>query len=220
MPVCKTCDTEKSVEDFHKSPTCKGGHRPVCRQCVAVSVKVYKAANREKILEQKRQERVRDKEIIAARNAKYYVDNKEKRSAKQRSWYERNKESVKARAKAWADANPERAKATKRKNKLSRPETVKAEYQRNKHQYFARAASRRVTVKQATPVWADQNEIAEMFIIAGKLNSFFTKPVVHVDHVVPLNSKLVCGLHTPANLQILSAKANLAKRNRHWPDMP
>ena len=220
MPVCKTCDTEKTVTEFYKNPNCKGGIRSVCKQCVAVKAKEYRDANREKVLEQKRQERKRNKDRYREKDAKYYAANKERRSTVAKSWYERNKDEVKARAKAWAEANPDRIKEAKRKNKVTRKDTIRAEYQRNKPDYFARAAARRVSVKQATPVWADKDQIAEMYLIAGKLNGFFTKPVVHVDHIVPLNSKLVCGLHTHANLEIISAKANLSKKNRHWPDMP
>ena len=41
----------------------------------------------------------------------------------------------------------------------------------------------------------------------------------HVDHIVPLNSKFVCGFTCLANMEPLSREANLSKGNRRWPDM-
>jgi len=42
----------------------------------------------------------------------------------------------------------------------------------------------------------------------------------HVDHIVPLDSMIVQGLHCLANLQILEGSINISKGNRFWPDMP
>lgn len=68
----------------------------------------------------------------------------------------------------------------------------------------------------ATPSWlsvAQKYEIADFYVQAALLEEK-TGVKYHVDHIVPLQGKNVCGLHVPWNLQILTADSNLSKGNR------
>jgi len=68
------------------------------------------------------------------------------------------------------------------------------------------SANRRAAKLQAMPKWADKNAIR--LVYANRPDGY------HVDHIVPLIGKNVCGLHIAENLQYLSARDNLRKSNR------
>lgn len=70
----------------------------------------------------------------------------------------------------------------------------------------------------ATPAWADRDRIAAVYVEAQRLSELTGNPH-EVDHIVPLQSRLVCGLHVEHNLQVIPASINRSKSNRHWPDM-
>ena len=82
---------------------------------------------------------------------------------------------------------------------------------------------RRNQVYRATPVWVKPGNAHKMAINAiyrlkKKLNKAGVKYTV--DHIVPLNSKLVCGLHVAENLEVITELENLKKSNTWWPDGP
>lgn len=71
----------------------------------------------------------------------------------------------------------------------------------------------------ATPAWANKPEIERIYADARQREAE-SGTAWHVDHIVPLKSPLVCGLHCEANLAVIPASENCSKRNRYWPDMP
>jgi hypothetical protein len=81
----------------------------------------------------------------------------------------------------------------------------------------AKTARRRAQKLCATPAWANQDHILFFYEIA-KLLSERTGVPRHVDHIVPLRHRKVCGLHCAENLQVLPATTNLIKGNRSWPN--
>ena len=76
-------------------------------------------------------------------------------------------------------------------------------------------AKRRASKKNATPAWLTEeqhDDIKAMYVQAKKFEKLCNISY-HVDHIVPLSGKDVCGLHVPWNLQILTASANISKGN-------
>jgi hypothetical protein len=141
-------------------------------------------------------------------NAKWRSDNASKEKERKRKYFSENSERAKTYSCAWQQSNPEKVKEIVNKWKKSN---------RGKVNQFG--ANRRAAKLQATPAWADQEKIAEFYFAADFLG-MVTGEWYHVDHIVPLQSKLVCGLHDEFNLQVLPAKENIKKSNRFWPDMP
>lgn len=79
-------------------------------------------------------------------------------------------------------------------------------------------ANRRAKLLQATPAWADKKTIARIYALAEQQRKV-GKQRVEVHHRVPLNSKKVCGLHVPDNLQIVVHDYNMMVSNQKWPGM-
>ena len=81
----------------------------------------------------------------------------------------------------------------------------KKHYLDNKTCYYIRSAKRRALKLKAIPKWANLEKIKEIYLKRKK--------GYHVDHIIPLQGKNVCGLHVENNLQCLKAKYNLSKGN-------
>jgi len=85
--------------------------------------------------------------------------------------------------------------------------------QRNKGRVLNNINARRAQKQHATPKWYNADECSIMYEWAQWL-TVRTGVTYHVDHIVPINHKFVCGLHCSDNLQILTASENLDKSNK------
>lgn len=126
-----------------------------------------------------------------------------------------------------ANRSPEsrRRKAECEDRRLQDPEKKKCKancsaewHKNNPHAVAAHAAARRARKRQAQPPWVDPAELKMPHIDAERLTRETGIPH-HVDHIVPLGGKNVCGLHVPWNLRVIPANENLSKGNRLTPEV-
>lgn len=124
---------------------------------------------------------------------------------------------------AWIGAHPEKFKQHCRnwnsRNRLKRRAIAKKWRKNNPGKNVAHSLLRQTKIKRATPAWFERRAVEQIYVNAARISAETEFPHV-VDHIVPLTSKLVCGLHCLANLQILSADKNTDKHNLYWPDRP
>ncbi len=140
------------------------------------------------------------------------------------------KECNKKRSSRWNKVNRRRYQDNCSRHKMQNPELYKSykvkEYYKNKLKYSeygkkyrkskigretrnALERVRQLGKKKACPSWLSKEHKLEMKLF------YINRPEgMHVDHVVPLNGKIVSGLHVPWNLQYLPAAENSKKRNK------
>ena len=127
----------------------------------------------------------------------------EARKAQCRASYHRNVDKRKAYDRARYLNNEKRRDALKGKSGLW------AKMNPGKANYITQR--RRLRVRRATPLWLTVEhhaEIKALYIEAGDRDGDW-----HVDHIVPLAGKTVCGLNVPWNMQVLSGLENRKKSN-------
>ena len=114
-------------------------------------------------------------------------------------------------------ANREKVRAINRKsarkfrenNRILCNERIRKWGQDNPDKRNVQTAKRRAQKLHAMPNWLtkqQKEEISLMYKIAIETDR-------HVDHIIPLLGKTVCGLHVPWNLQLLLPRENLVKSN-------
>lgn len=222
---CTKCKVLKPFEKFNKDKHRKDGLTTCCKECVSLNWKKFKEDHPEKLQEIKdnfnttrRQERLENPEKVRKEARELYQKTKEKRRLYDKTYREKHLEQIKLRRKLQRIRDKlklsQRHKLWRSKNIESIRERVRA----NAGRYAAISAKRRASKLQATPKWLSQeqlDEIKSLYLFVAERRKV-TGLDLEVDHIIPLQSEIVCGLHVPWNLQVLTASENASKGNRYY----
>lgn len=144
------------------------------------------------------------------------------------AWRELNSAHQAERLRIWyLNADKEKLRPKKRAShrrwrarNVEKERVRRAMWKQNNKALVNDATRRRQTkLVHAMPRWANKTAIKTFYQLARRRTEE-TGMAWHVDHIVPLRSQIVCGLHVEANLQVIPANENHKKYNRYWPDMP
>jgi len=236
--LCPQCGQDKDVSRFIWKPNGKQARKP-CRDCLNVQQRAkYQNDPEFRAQHALRCKSWNDRHLDARReiSRRYRANNPEKQKAATKRWIEKNRDYWREYMRQWNAAHQDRANEIRRERRVVdieyrereranlrkrfknlTPEQRASERERsnewnrnNRWSGNQRSAKRRAAQFQATPGWG-QEGIKDLYQLAAK-NGF------HVDHIVPLTSPVVCGLHVIYNLQLLPPTENLSKANRFDPD--
>jgi hypothetical protein len=139
------------------------------------------------------------------KRSEYFIEYNKRENVieKKHEWYQANREHVIARARTRPAEQLRQYRNTWKQN--------------NKLQVLADNKVRRRKHRLATPPWLtrkQKSEIRQLYEIAITMTKTTGEQYV-VDHIVPLRSNIVCGLHVPWNLRVITQEENLIKSNKH-----
>ena len=206
--TCTQCKETKLLNLFRIDSRLKSGIGAWCKRCSANATLKSRNKYIEKARESFRKWAAKNPAKETERKLKWARENREKTLEAGRRYYHNNKEARKEASKKSRDANKETYA-------ISRKEWRK----NNKGYILSVNALRHASKLQRTPKWLtkeDKKKITQIYKQSKHLTET-TGEQYHVDHIIPLQGKLVSGLHVPSNLQILHWKDNLAKRHKYVP---
>jgi len=200
---CTKCKTDHPIEMFTKNKKRKDGLAAWCKVCTKASLTDWYSRNKDKVQE---------------RNKKNYLENKQEAKDRSKAWKKDNRERVNELNRKNYDAEKRREySAVYRKENKDKRSTYNKEWLKERPGWAnAYAAKRRDAVRKAALSCASQKDLEEIkgiYALAKKMTELTGQPH-HVDHVVPIKGKSVCGLHVPWNLQVITATENLKKSNK------
>lgn len=220
---CSRCRVDKDFSAFNKYKSGSFGLQNYCRECAKAKYAEFHEENKHELYAKRKLWRKENPEKSSARNKRYYARHADKRRAYASEYQRKHWDRVSVRMEKYRRENSERIEVTAKAYRIANKEKTaaldKAYRLLNRGKILAIGAKRRAAKRNATVSWADHKRIEEIYSLAAELTKT-TGIRYEVDHIVPLISNLVCGLHWEGSMQIISSKENIIKGNRWWPDMP
>ena len=205
---CSRCKEIKPSAEFGKCAVMRSGLRSRCKACECLSTQRSHAKYPDKVVTENRAWRAANPGRGAALSKAWRAAHPERQAASAKAWYVANPDKADAITKAWRALNPGKMAVTLKIWKANNP---------GKYAQYKQA--RKSAKLKAVPLWFDKPKADLIYARAAKKTK--DSGISHVvDHIVPLQSKLVSGLHWHGNLRVITKSANSKKSNRHWPNMP
>lgn len=128
-----------------------------------------------------------------------------------RRWRENNPDFYRQ---FYANSEAERARSKARRKPSAASARDTARWRsRNPEKARAVNANSNAIRRECCPPWADREAIRAIYRECRRITRE-TGIEHHVDHIIPVRGRRVCGLHVPENLRIITAEENLRKSNR------
>lgn len=202
--VCTKCGGLKNGSEFRNDKRLKSGKGSVCLICTRKDALDRRNKNIQRSRDSFKAWAKNNKEYDTARKVKWAKDNPDKKKKADNSYHHRNKVARSQKNKLWREKNSEKLKET---YSLWRKKNI-AYILANNKKYSCSKINR-------TPSWLSENDfwmIEEAYVLAKTRTKLFGFKW-HVDHIIPLQGEIVCGLHTPTNLQVIPGVQNIKKKN-------
>ena len=176
-------------------------------------LKKYHSDNKEKINQKHRENYVLNRESIIKRTTEYHKLHPEQNKKATKKYRETHRQEMREMHIKWRIKNPDKYKKSINNWRANNPNYGKEWAKNNREILNHRDSLRRALELNAMPEWANKEDIKKIYIECVRIIK--KTGIKHeVDHIYPLKSKILCGLHVPCNLQIITSEENRRKSNR------